>query len=229
MAPADGDCHSYECRCRKGRRIAKYAPINHAVKADKDYDETIQKQWRARRFTRLTYTAKEIAAELEELDYLIALMHTYPASEQRDLTIAYYRREFAIASDHAKRVRIASRNRRRGRDDEDAPDFAAAKWVDIVDLAQTLSGNVARKSGANWVMHCLFHDEDTPSFTIYPPGGGWYCFGCHKGGDAVALAAEYFQCGNVEALRWVEELCDVPGRATVPGQRGEVPPDPVSP
>jgi DNA primase len=43
---------------------------------------------------------------------------------------------------------------------------------------------------------------------IYPPGKGWYCFGCHRGGDAVSFCVEFFHCGAAEALRVVEQLVD---------------------
>ncbi len=31
------------------------------------------------------------------------------------------------------------------------------------------------------------HEEDTPSFVVYPGDRGWYCFGCQRGGDLFAL------------------------------------------
>jgi DNA primase len=34
---------------------------------------------------------------------------------------------------------------------------------------------------------CPFHKEQTPSFTLYPSTKSWYCYGCHKGGDALSL------------------------------------------
>lgn len=209
LPPATDECTTLACRRRKAARIAKYAPINDAVKAAQDEVKDLAKM-RLRRYSRLTMTAAEMRAEIEHLEYLIALMQTYPDSPQRREGIAYYERELAIAERHAERVVIATRARRRGVDELPGPDFGRAKYVDCVDLIQTLTGSMARKQGSNWVMLCPFHVEDSPSFVIYPPGGGWHCFGCGKGGDAVAFAAEHFQCSMIEGLRWVEELCDVP-------------------
>jgi hypothetical protein len=31
------------------------------------------------------------------------------------------------------------------------------------------------------------HDDATPSFVVYPGERGWYCFGCHRGGDVFNL------------------------------------------
>lgn len=42
-------------------------------------------------------------------------------------------------------------------------------------------------------LRCPFHDGDhTASLKIYPDGKGWYCFGCHKGGDVINLARELY-------------------------------------
>ena len=39
---------------------------------------------------------------------------------------------------------------------------------------------------------CPFHTEKTPSLRVYPGAGGWYCYGCHKGGDVIDFTREYF-------------------------------------
>jgi DNA primase len=31
------------------------------------------------------------------------------------------------------------------------------------------------------------HEDSSPSFTIYPESGRWYCFGCSRGGDLLDL------------------------------------------
>lgn len=37
---------------------------------------------------------------------------------------------------------------------------------------------------------CPLHSEKTASFQCYPGDRGWYCFGCHKGGDVIRLVME---------------------------------------
>src|SRR5712691_5690476 len=32
---------------------------------------------------------------------------------------------------------------------------------------------------------CPFHDERTPSFTVTPGRGLYFCHGCHEGGDVI--------------------------------------------
>lgn len=161
-----------------------------------------------RRFSRLNLSEPELDAERDHLEFLVALMGTYPPSEIRDNGIAYYQHELDEATRLARRVTVANLAHKR-RVTPHQPDFVRARYVDCVDLIQTLTGRPARKQGANWVILCPFHNEDTPSLVIYPPGGGWHCFGCGRGGDAVAFVAAHKECSMVEALRLVEELCNV--------------------
>lgn len=43
--------------------------------------------------------------------------------------------------------------------------------------------------GRHGTLRCPLHAGDrTPSFKVYPDGRGWYCFGCHQGGDVISLA-----------------------------------------
>ena len=39
---------------------------------------------------------------------------------------------------------------------------------------------------------CPLHGEKTPSLKVYPGDSGWYCFGCHAGGDVLDFVRLYF-------------------------------------
>lgn len=55
-------------------------------------------------------------------------------------------------------------------------------------------------------LHCPFHEGDrTPSFKVYPGGRGWYCFGCHRGGDVISLAVELYRTDYKGAIRRLNE------------------------
>ncbi len=43
-----------------------------------------------------------------------------------------------------------------------------------------------RKFGKNQMGVCPFHEEDTPSFIVYPTNT-YHCFGCNKSGDSISL------------------------------------------
>jgi CHC2 zinc finger len=129
--------------------------------------------------------------------------------------IAYYGHLVAEAErEMARRNRAAIPA---GRGETRHPDtlarFERARFADLVDLAQTLTGQSAVKTGAGrYRLACPFHDDDVPSLVIYPPGKGWYCFVCQTGGpDAASFAAAFYRTTQLQGLIWVEELCNVPG------------------
>lgn len=92
--------------------------------------------------------------------------------------------------------------------DDLGPRFAAARWIDLVDLAQTLTGQTAIKRGDRHLIRCPFHDDRHPSLTIFGPGRGWYCFPCQVGGSAVDFVMRLKHGNAVEALLLIEELTD---------------------
>ena len=47
---------------------------------------------------------------------------------------------------------------------------------------------------------CPFHSEKTPSFTVYPENGSFYCFGCGVGGDVFTFT------GLIENLDYIESV-----------------------
>ena len=57
--------------------------------------------------------------------------------------------------------------------------------VDIVDIAAEHTR--LRKSGRRQMGRCPLHRERTPSFSVDPVQGLFYCFGCGRGGDAIKL------------------------------------------
>jgi DNA primase len=58
-----------------------------------------------------------------------------------------------------------------------------------------------KKRGANLLGLCPFHNEKTPSFTVSPTKGIYYCFGCGRGGNAVNFLMEHESLSYPEALK----------------------------
>jgi hypothetical protein len=52
---------------------------------------------------------------------------------------------------------------------------------------------------------CCFHEEKTPSLSIFADGKAFRCHGCGKQGDIIAFVRERLSCGFVEALTKCEE------------------------
>lgn len=60
--------------------------------------------------------------------------------------------------------------------------------------------SVLKRKGKNLVGLCPFHSEKTPSFTVYPENGSFYCFGCGVGGDVITFT------GLIENLDYIESI-----------------------
>ena len=59
--------------------------------------------------------------------------------------------------------------------------------------------------GGNLKGLCPFHDEKTPSFSVRPSVGSYYCFGCQEGGDVISFMTKVDHLTFAEA---VERLAD---------------------
>ena len=58
-----------------------------------------------------------------------------------------------------------------------------------------------KRSGSNLFGLCPFHGEKTASFSVAPDKGIYYCFGCHKGGNAVNFMMEIEGLSYPDAVR----------------------------
>jgi DNA primase len=63
------------------------------------------------------------------------------------------------------------------------PESTIAEIQNRLDMAEVIGEYVTlqRKGGRYWGL-CPFHQEKSPSFSVTPDKGVFYCFGCHKGG-----------------------------------------------
>ncbi len=75
---------------------------------------------------------------------------------------------------------------------------------DVVGSYVTLS-----RSGANLKGLCPFHSERTPSFTVFPNDGHYYCFGCGEGGDAITFTMKLENLDYRGALDFLAKRCGV--------------------
>lgn len=58
-----------------------------------------------------------------------------------------------------------------------------------------------KRSGSHLFGLCPFHGEKTASFSVNPDMGIFYCFGCHKGGDAIKFQMEIEGLSYPDAVR----------------------------
>ncbi len=70
------------------------------------------------------------------------------------------------------------------------------------DIVEVIGGYLPlKRAGGNFVTHCPFHREKTPSFNVNPHRQIFYCFGCHKGGDVITFVKDYESLQFTEAVR----------------------------
>lgn len=75
---------------------------------------------------------------------------------------------------------------------------------------------VLKRRGKTLVGLCPFHNEKTPSFTVYPESQSFCCFGCGSGGDAITFM---MKIENLDYIDAVKALADKAGM-TMPDEGG---------
>lgn len=75
--------------------------------------------------------------------------------------------------------------------------------TDITDIVSTYVS--LKKRGSTLVGLCPFHNEKTPSFTVYPETQSFYCFGCGAGGDAVTFIKKIENLDYIDAVKMLAQ------------------------
>lgn len=78
---------------------------------------------------------------------------------------------------------------------------SVARVREAVDLLDVVGDHVRlKKRGRGWEGLCPFHEEKTPSFSVDPEKGLYYCFGCHQGGDVFKFVMQVDHLSFPEAV-----------------------------
>lgn len=78
------------------------------------------------------------------------------------------------------------------------------------DIVSVISPYVSlKRAGKNLKGLCPFHNEKTPSFTVYPENGSFYCFGCGVGGDIFTFTKTIENLDYIEAVKLLAERSGV--------------------
>ena len=79
------------------------------------------------------------------------------------------------------------------------------------DVADVVGEHVLlKKMGENYKGLCPFHDEKTPSFTVSPGKGFFYCFGCQAKGNAAGFLMQQASVSFPEAIKMLASRYGVP-------------------
>ena len=93
----------------------------------------------------------------------------------------------------------APRNKKRRWNIQLSPDVEKARKFPI----ESLYKGDLKTSGKAKIGKCPFHEEDTPSFAIYPETNSWNCFadkGC-GGGDVITFYMKLHNCDFRTAIK----------------------------
>ena len=76
--------------------------------------------------------------------------------------------------------------------------------LDAADIVEVVSDFVTlKRSGANYIGLCPFHNERTPSFSVSRSRNICKCFSCGVGGSPVNFLMKLESMTYQEALRWL--------------------------
>lgn len=79
--------------------------------------------------------------------------------------------------------------------------------TDITDVISTYV--TLKKRGNTYVGLCPFHNEKTPSFTVYPATQSFYCFGCGAGGEAISFMRKIENLDYIDAVKSLAQRAGV--------------------
>ncbi len=90
------------------------------------------------------------------------------------------------------------------------PQATLSEIQNRLDLAEVVGEYVAlQKRGNRYWGRCPFHEEKTPSFSVTPDKGVFYCFGCHKGGGLYQFVMELEKVSFIDAVEMLAKKAGV--------------------
>lgn len=87
--------------------------------------------------------------------------------------------------------------------------FDDVRGISALDAARALGIRVQIRGSRGWAL-CPFHGERGHASLCLYPDSGWYCFGCHAGGDAVRLYEMYLGVTPLEAAQTLAQDFGIP-------------------
>ena len=88
------------------------------------------------------------------------------------------------------------------------------------DIEQVIGSYVSlKRAGSNMNGLCPFHNEKSPSFTVFPATRSFYCFGCGAGGDVISFVMKEENLDYVGALEMLASRAGI----EIPADRNTLP------
>lgn len=82
-----------------------------------------------------------------------------------------------------------------------ATDIERVRQINIFSVVRMLGLGEPHRAGARWLVHCPLHRDHSPSLSLDPERGLWYCWPCGVGGDGIALLRAVRGSTFVQAVR----------------------------
>ncbi len=90
------------------------------------------------------------------------------------------------------------------------PDDIVEEVREKNNIVDVISGYVRlQKKGNTYFGLCPFHNEKTPSFSVTPSKGMYYCFGCGAGGNVFTFLMNYENATFVEAVKTLADRAGI--------------------
>ena len=106
------------------------------------------------------------------------------------------------------------------------PDSFIQELLARTDLVELIGARVPlKRSGANFMGRCPFHNEKTPSFSVNREKQFYYCFGCGAHGTAIGFLMDYDRLSFPEAIETLADSLGLP----VPREQGNDRPTTATP
>ena len=92
-----------------------------------------------------------------------------------------------------------------------------------IEIAAVVSGAIRLVGRGNPRGQCPFHGSKSDSFAVYPETGRAKCWGCGWSGDAIRFVSDYYALPFMEALKRLEQDCNLAGLEAAPARRDKAP------
>jgi hypothetical protein len=100
-------------------------------------------------------------------------------------------------------------------------DLDALKRAHSVETVARRAGVRLISAGKELKACCPFHEDKSPSFTIYEGGQRWHCFGCSKGGDVLDFVQEWQGTDLAGAAAFLDPSAQSDSFAAIPRPAAE--------
>ena len=76
----------------------------------------------------------------------------------------------------------------------------------LLEVVERAGVHLKRAGSHRWQGLCPFHEDRTPSLTVYPASGTFHCFGCRATGDVISFVRAIEHLGFAQTLDALDQM-----------------------